>query len=62
MKHHLCAHIGNALKELDKGVNIFNAPDDVVRKELQQAILEGKTYYSGCDNMDKEGRCAGHEN
>jgi hypothetical protein len=61
MKTHLSAHIGNVLKKLDKGVNIFNAPENVVRQTLQHAISEGKTYYSGCDNMDKDGRCAGHD-
>ena len=61
MKRHLCVHIVNCIKELDKGINIFNAPETIVRTELQKAILEGKTYYSGCDNMDKDGRCAGHE-
>lgn len=60
-KYHLAAHIGETLKRLDKGENIFNGSPEVVRKELLAAKNEGKNYYSGCDNMDKDGRCAGHD-
>lgn len=48
------------LYELKKGNNLFKCSPSEALIELTRARDEGKTFYSGCDNMSEEGRCDGH--
>ena len=34
---------------------------DAVRQEVERFRAEGLTYWPTCDNVRKDGRCAGHE-
>jgi len=58
---HICVPISRALEELKKGNNIFDGSPMQALHDLTQAQAEGKKYYSGCDNMNSEGQCGGHE-
>jgi len=60
-KFHVCVLIDRALEELAKGNNLFKCSDLDALNALIQAKDQGKKYYSGCDNMNKEGKCAGHD-
>lgn len=61
MKFCLSVHIDGAIERLKKGVNIFSCGSQEALSILQKAKEEGKNYYSGCDNMGQDGRCAGHK-
>lgn len=58
---HLCVPIKTALEKQVQGIHLFSGKPLEVRKILLKALDEGKTFYSGCSNMDKDGRCAGHK-
>lgn len=58
---HLCVPIDRALEELQKGNNLFDGTPLEAFHALMEAQGEGKTYYSGCDNMEKDGSCGGHK-
>lgn len=61
MNFHICIPIDRAMQELAKGNNLFTGTDLEAFTSLTDALNEGKTYYSGCDNMNADGRCAGHK-
>jgi hypothetical protein len=60
MQYHIDISIKQALDMLYGGENIFSSSREDAIRALLQADGEGKTYYSGCDNVDSTGRCLGH--
>jgi len=60
MRTHICVPIEKALDLLEQGENVLDCTPVQAYEELTAARAEGKTYYSGCENMNEEGRCAGH--
>ena len=60
--YHICVPIERALKELEKGNNLFEPATPLEAfHDLMTALDSGKKYYTGCDNEDSEGRCQGHK-
>ena len=59
---HLCVAIDKALAMLKEGKNIFDGSPHQAMVDLLKAKEEGKTFYTGCDNMAKDGMCKGHNN
>mgnify|MGYP006935478015 CR=1 FL=1 len=57
---HLCVEIDVALAKLAKGENIFTGTPLEAFHDLMDAKNQGKKFYTGCDNMNAEGRCDGH--
>lgn len=58
---HVCVPVERAIEELKKGNNIFDGTPHEALKDLLAQKAKGKKYYTGCDNENSEGRCAGHE-
>lgn len=62
MKYHVAIGIERALQELGKGNNLFEpaTPLDAFQA-LMDAKDKGFRAYTGCDNVNSEGLCAGHK-
>jgi hypothetical protein len=63
IKKHTCINITAALNMAKRGVNVLSGTTLAhTVKLLTDAENEGKTYYChlGCNNITKEGMCAGH--
>jgi len=58
--YHVCVPIDVALQKLQRGVNIFDGTPLEAFHSLMTAKERGHTYYTGCNNVDREGRCKGH--
>lgn len=60
--YHVAVGIKRALDELGKGNNLFEpaTPLDAFQA-LTDALDKGQQMYTGCDNVDDEGLCNGHE-
>ncbi len=59
---HLGISILKAKRELENGNNLFlPTPASEVLKVLLEQEKKGKRFYTGCDNEDYLGMCAGHE-
>lgn len=58
---HICVPIERALQELAKGNNLLKCDDLQAFRILMEHKERGREYYTGCDNEDVSGRCAGHE-
>lgn len=66
-KFHVCLSIEGTLRQSDKQVDGLLSkdgaplPGKLVKHELYNIRAKhGYSYYSGCDNMDEDGRCKGH--
>ena len=67
-RFHICLDIEGTLKRPDKSLDGLLADDsgrEFTGAEVKAFLIEqrrqhGYTCYSGCDNMNEEGRCAGH--
>jgi hypothetical protein len=57
---HICIIIDDEIKRIAKGKGCLSGSVSEQMIELNKAKREGKKYFSGCDNMDETGRCAGH--
>jgi len=64
---HFCISLKNILKLYLEGKGGWLEDDNgrvLTESEVYQIVREekakGYTYFSGCDNRDSEGRCAGH--
>lgn len=57
---HFNAKIDDALDQLKKGKNIFGGSPTKMVRALTLSRSLGKKYFTGCDNVDDDGRCAGH--
>ena len=62
MRYHFCIIIDDEINRIAKGKGCLTGSTEEQMRELIKAKDEGKTYFTGCDNMNDEGRCAGHEN
>ena len=62
---HLCLNIEGALKQRsleiieDDNGNILSTK--TAKKILKEEQAKGKKYFTGCDNVDVDGKCLGHE-
>ena len=62
---HLCINIEVSLKQRmleileDDERNII--PTESAKKFLREEQSKGKKYFTGCDNVDSNGKCLGHE-
>ena len=62
MRFHVCVPITKALDMLKDGNNLFEPATPLEAfGALMTSQAAGKKYYTGCDNENVEGRCAGHE-
>ena len=62
MLYHCCMEL-DKLQELTlKGEKVLNIAEPEVYQLIREEKAKGYKYFSGCDNRDKEGRCAGHPN
>ena len=67
MNYHLCVEIEGEMKRIHKeGKTVLFDGEQVASlsdafAQLVKAQKEGKKFYTGCDNMTKEGRCGGHK-
>lgn len=67
-RYHICLNIEGALKQPDKSLDgslVDDAGRELTGAEVKAFLIEqrrkyGYTHYTGCDNMNEEGRCAGH--
>ena len=67
---HICLDIAGTLKRSNKSLDGLLADDkgrEFTGEEVKAFLINvrrehGFTHYSGCDNMNSEGRCAGHIN
>ncbi|MCO1336638.1 hypothetical protein MO867_20135 [Microbulbifer sp. OS29] len=66
---HICIDIQGALRKSDKWLDGIlqdaetgreMSPNEV-RHFLRKQQEKGFSFFSGCDNMDSSGRCAGHQ-
>ena len=57
---HCCIAL-EKLKELTlKGEKVLNISEIETYQLIRELEAKGFRYFSGCDNLDTEGRCAGH--
>ncbi len=61
MKHHICIPIEKALQMLAQGKSVLTGNPLDQFHALIEAKEQGKKYYCGCDNVDSNGMCKGHE-
>ena len=66
-RYHVSLYIAGALKRADRSLDGVLAEDgrEFTGQEVKAFLVEqrrkhGYTHYSGCDNMNAEGRCGGH--
>ncbi|WP_299733911.1 hypothetical protein [uncultured Endozoicomonas sp.] len=64
---HVCVHIEDMLQKSNRTLNGLLAINgrELTGKEVKEYLKtvqaeQGYTHYSGCDNMNSDGRCAGH--
>jgi hypothetical protein len=60
MKYHVNMKIDTAIREIKKGVDLFQMPKEEALKGLQELKQEGKQYVTGCEEQDSLGKCKGH--
>ncbi|WP_445363156.1 hypothetical protein ACJJIQ_23450 [Microbulbifer sp. ANSA003] len=66
--HHICIEIQSTLRKSDKWLDGLlqdsktgrELSSTEVRDFLRKQQDKGFTFFSGCNNMDSSGRCAGH--
>lgn len=68
MNFHICIPIDVVIESIVKGGKkgrkrmemILNNDYNTILKQMFRLQNQGKKYFTGCDNEDIEGRCAGH--
>ncbi len=61
MRTHFSVKIEDEMRRIrDNGNTVLDCGIEQAWRELVQALREGKTYYSGCDSLKEDGKCAGH--
>lgn len=57
---HICIPVDKAMALVMKGKNPLSCSESEAISILQSYKLNGKHYFTGCENEDKDGRCKGH--
>lgn len=60
MRFHLCIPAKKGLELIRKGENIFTDTPIEAHNALIRQEMAGKEFFTGCDNEDDKGMCAGH--
>lgn len=61
MNYHINIKVSTALDMIRCNKNPFDSSDNEAMAAMLKAQSEGKTHYSGCENMAGTGQCLGHE-
>ena len=61
MLFHCCIELDKLLELTLKGEKVLNIGEVETYQLVRELKTKGIRYFSGCDNVDREGRCAGHQ-
>jgi len=61
MMFHCCIELDKLLELTLKGEKVLNIGERETYQLIRDMKASGYTYFSGCDNIDSIGRCAGHK-
>ena len=62
MLYHCCMELDKILELTLKGERVLNIGEAETYQFVREQRAKGYKYFSGCDSVDAEGRCAGHPN
>ena len=60
MVYHCCIELNKLLELTLKGEAVLNISEVETYRLVRHLKSTGLKYFSGCNNVDAEGRCAGH--
>ena len=60
MLYHCCIELDKLLELTLKGEKVLNIGELETYKLVRELKGKGLHYFSGCDNIDNDGRCVGH--
>ena len=60
MMYHCCIGLDKLLELTLKGNMLLNVSEVETYQLIKELKSKGFKYFSGCDNIDTDGRCAGH--
>jgi len=61
MIYHCCIELNKLLELTLKGEKVLNIGEIETYRLVRDMKSCGYAYFSGCDNTDSDGKCAGHK-
>ena len=61
MIYHCCIALDKLLELTLKGEKVLNISEAETYQLVGELKAKGLRYFSGCDNVDDDGRCKGHK-